>query len=203
MIRNRGWLVAALAFVLWLSGCFVISVNPLFRDQDLTFEPALVGTWATPCSQAGEKARSCRLAFASSDQKTYSLEYTDKEGVTVRFDGYLGRIGKSLYLDVAPQSSELKGIPEAAEDHALLAHSFWKLTLKKDELTLAGLRSNQALKQALRKAGMPTGMKRAASKWESNYDLLLGSPQELQRFLAGYGAKPEAWESEPAVWRRQ
>ena len=189
--------------MLSLSGCFVISVNPLFRDQDLTFEPALVGTWTTPCSEASEKAKACQLAFASSDQKTYSVEYADEKGVTVKFDGYLGRIGKNLYLDVAPQSSELKGMSEAAEDHALLAHSFWKLSLKKDELTLASLRSNEALKQALRKAGMRTGTKRAGSKWERDYNLLLGSTAELQRFFAVYGANPEAWDSEPAVWRRQ
>ncbi|MGH9669486.1 MAG: hypothetical protein ACRD3A_05165 [Terriglobales bacterium] len=181
----------------------MISVNPLFRDQDLTFEPALIGTWTTPCSEASEKAKACQLAFASSDQKTYSVEYTDEKGVAVKFDGYLGRLGKNLYLDVVPQSSELKGMSEAAEDHALLAHSFWKLSLKKDELTLASLRSDPALKQALHTARMRTGVKRATSKWESDYNLLLGSTQELQRFFAAYGAKPEAWESEPAVWRRQ
>ena len=203
MIRNRNRLIAVLALMLSLSACFVLSVNPLFRDQDLTFEPALVGTWMTGCSEEKEKTKPCQMVFASEDQKTYSVEYTDEKGVTARFDGYLGRLGQNLYLDVVPKRSELKGMAEAAEDHALLAHSFWKLSLKKDELTLASLRSNEALNQALRKSGLRTGIKRAASKWESDYDLLLGSTQELQRFFAAYGARPEVWESEPAVWRRQ
>lgn len=143
------------------------------------------------------------MVFTSADQKTYLVEFTDEKGVTVKFDGYLGRLRKNLCLDVVPQPSELKGVSEAARDHVLVAHSFWKISVKKEGLTLASLSSNDAFKRALRRAGMRAGMRRPGSKWESDYDLLLGSTAELQRFLTTYGAAPEAWDQEPAVWRRQ
>lgn len=195
--------MAAVACAVFLSGCFVVSVNPLFRDQDLTFEPALLGTWTTPCNEGNEPGRPCSLVFSSADHKTYTVEYTDENGVTVGFDGYLGQLGQHLYLDVVPHSSELKGVPLAARDHALLLHSFWKLGLKPAELTLTALRSDEALRRALRRAGMPTGSTRTASHWERDYDLLLGSTPELQHFLRTYGAKPEAWDPKPLVWRKQ
>lgn len=203
MMRNRAWLVAVLAFALGLSGCFVVSVNPLFRDRDLVFEPALAGSWTTACEKEGGRDKACRLRFDSPDQKTYSLEYTDEDGTTTKFDAYLGRIGKTLYLDVVPQDSERQGIKGSARDHALLVHSFWKLSLKKDELTLASLASNDALRRALRSSGMRVGTQRAGSGWVSNDDLLLGSTTELQRFFAAYAEQPEAWDTKPAVWRRQ
>jgi hypothetical protein len=203
MMRKRAGLIAVVASAVFLSGCFVVSVNPLFRERDLAFDPALVGTWTTPCSEENGVAKFCRLVFAAAEHKGYSIAYTDEKAVTVMFDGYLGRLGKNLYLDVVPQSAELKSMSGAARDHALLAHSFWKVSLKKDELTLASLRANDALQQALRRAGMRTGMTRTASGWESDPNLLLGSTLELQRFLAVYGAKPEAWDAEPAVWHKQ
>ena len=77
---------------LLLAGC-VPSVNPLYTEKDLVFDPALVGVW----SEENEKEA---WAFAEAGGKKYFLKHTDSDGRTGEFDAHLLKLGQELFLDL-------------------------------------------------------------------------------------------------------
>jgi hypothetical protein len=71
------WLLIGLTI---LAGC-VPSLNAVYTEEDLVFDPALVGVW----TQEGNAAR---WEFSKSDGKSYRLLYTDERGQQGRFIGH-------------------------------------------------------------------------------------------------------------------
>jgi hypothetical protein len=75
-----------------IAGC-VPSLNPIYTDKDLIFDPALVGTWGS--DDAREK-----WVFEKSGSTSYKLKQTDAEGMTAEFDARLVRLGDYKFLDL-------------------------------------------------------------------------------------------------------
>ena len=121
-------LKTALAFILALlmAGCVVSSLYPLFTEKDLAFDPTLVGTWA-------EKDEDDTLTFALAEGKAYELTYT-AEGQKTKYEGHLVQLGEFKFLDVYPKISE-----EHDAFHLIPAHSFWRIRMDGDVLSIAGL----------------------------------------------------------------
>jgi hypothetical protein len=82
-----------------LAGC-VPSLNPLYTDDTLVFEPALIGVWKQPEGSA-------RWNFSQLDARSYRLLYTDEQGQQGRFIGHLVRLDGELFLDLFPEESQL------------------------------------------------------------------------------------------------
>ena len=78
-----------------LSGC-LLSLNPVYTDRDLVFDPDVVGVWKQPQSAASWE-------FTKRDEKSYVLVYTDENGHLGRFIARLARINGTLFLDLYPQ----------------------------------------------------------------------------------------------------
>ena len=87
-----GWTMIA---TLFLAGCLP-SLNPVYTDRDLIFDPAVVGLWKQPKSRASWN-------FTKRDDKSYNLVYTDENGYSGRFIARLARIDETLFLDLFPQ----------------------------------------------------------------------------------------------------
>ena len=62
--------VFVLVLVLGMTGCFVLSVHPLYFEKDLVFESDLVGTWGP---KEHEKDLSELWIFKKSGEKSYQL----------------------------------------------------------------------------------------------------------------------------------
>lgn len=84
--------VAALAAV--LTGCMP-SVNPFYTDQDLVFDPRLVGTW----QKSGEAET---WQFEKEGENAYKLTLIDKEGRRGLLKARLFKQRDELYLDLTP-----------------------------------------------------------------------------------------------------
>jgi hypothetical protein len=63
-------LMVALGLVAFMAGC-VPSLHPLFTEEDLVYDPALVGTWA-------EKEGEDIWTFRKSGENAYDLIYTEE-----------------------------------------------------------------------------------------------------------------------------
>lgn len=85
------WTVMA---TMLLAGCLP-SLNPVYTDSDLVFDPALVGVWKQPKSSA-------TWAFSKRDDKSYDLAYTDEKGRTGRFIARMAKLDGTLFLDLYP-----------------------------------------------------------------------------------------------------
>ena len=98
------------------SGCIILSLHPIYAEQDIVFEPGLIGQW----SEDGSKEV---WAFSKVGTDSYALLHTDDKGRQGRFSAHLAKIGGKLFLDLFPDDPG----PEENEwytYHLLPLHSF-------------------------------------------------------------------------------
>jgi hypothetical protein len=126
--------VSVAAISLLLLGCPVRSLQPLFSESDLAYNPALIGKWAD-----GEdiytfgKLKGNEYAILLSEQKPAdSVAHSGTEGDTITFIGRLGRLGGNWFLDTYPAREE-------GDFHLLPTHIIAKLRIDGDTLFLASL----------------------------------------------------------------
>lgn len=84
-----------LVILLALPGC-VPSLNPVYREQDLVFDAALLGVWNQARSDNGWE-------FSRLDDKTYRLVYSDKSGQQGHFLARLADVRGTRFLDLFPE----------------------------------------------------------------------------------------------------
>lgn len=143
-LRSFIFILLIVAGLLALPGCWVMSVYPLYEDDDLQIaDPGLVGQWWQPQSD-------CRLSISVapkfSSRQEFAVEYSvpekgAKNGCLiengegpVKLRGPLVEIEGHLFLDLLPS--------EAHEDFQTIpVHSIFRITVRNDELDLVPLRS--------------------------------------------------------------
>ena len=164
--------VFVLIFVLGLTGCFVLSIHPLYFEKDLVFESGLVGTW-------GEKEHKKDLAelwiFKKSGDKSYRLIVREKDEGEGIFEAHLLKLGEYLFLDLYPEEPET-GL-EFYNMHVIPAHSFLRVSLEGHVLRLA-LFDLDWLKKNIEQ-------NKVTIKHERRDDMivLIASTKELQEFV--------------------
>src|SRR5262245_19462460 len=83
-----------------LTGCVPVdSINPLYTDRNVIFEPTLLGKWT------GSNPDDGFLRFERGDNDAYQLIVTQKNKTTI-FDAHLVSLGGEKYLDVSPRQFE-------------------------------------------------------------------------------------------------
>ena len=111
-------------------GC-VPSLNPLYTDENLVFEPALLGVWKQPQGSA-------RWEFSKLDDKSYRLLYTDDKGQQGRFVGRLARLEGDLFLDLYPEDPEMDA-SGFYKFHLVPIHTIYRVRGTQPKLELAAI----------------------------------------------------------------
>lgn len=177
-----------------LSGCgfyTTSTVQPLYTEDTLTTEPALVGTWIEVDPVFGEEGRPA-WTFRELAGKAYELT-VERNQERVVFEAHLVRLGKWLYMDLFPQ--EVAVTPRDHEFNVLCTHAFVRLHLGGDVLRVATLHL-VAFRTAVEKAKLPH------IPVENQARLLLtASTQELQEFMLKHG--DELFCGRPTHYRRK
>ena len=88
----KKWASTVLLFFAIVTGC-VPTLNPIYTDKDLIFDPALLGTWGSDDPRE-------KWVFEKTNEKSYKLKQTDSEGLTAEFDTRLVRLGDYKFLDL-------------------------------------------------------------------------------------------------------
>ncbi len=121
--------IPALALLLALasvsSGCFVITLQPLYDDTSLVTDEALAGTW-----HAQEPAAT--IVIEPGEWKAYRLTYTART-TSYAFAARLTKIGDVVLLDVTPAHG-LEADPLTVPTHGIC-----RVQHEGDTLTLAPL----------------------------------------------------------------
>ncbi len=113
-----------------LAGC-VPSLNAVYTEENLVFDPAMIGTW----TQEGSPAR---WEFSKSEGKSYRLLYTDERGQQGRFIGHLAQIEGERFLDLYPEDPQM----EAAgfyKFHLVPIHTIYRVRGTQSTLNLAAI----------------------------------------------------------------
>ena len=116
-------------------GCIPTSINPLYTEQDLVFDPALIGVWR------GDGDAKETWAFEKAGDKEYKFVYTEEDGKIGRFEAHLLKLGNTLFLDLFPDESGIEDMDRSGfyKVHLLRTHSFLKVTRIEPALQLAPL----------------------------------------------------------------
>lgn len=87
--------ILAVAAILTLSAGCVRSIHPLYTDQDVIFDPDLVGIWSEDNSKG-------TWDFSKQSKNQYQLVYTDDNGKSGTFVVHLVNIDGKRFLDLFP-----------------------------------------------------------------------------------------------------
>jgi hypothetical protein len=113
-----------------IAGC-VPSLNSVYTDETLIFEPALIGVWKQPAAKA-------RWDFAKLDDKSYRLSYTDENGQQGRFIGRLAKLEGELFLDLYPEEVQMDG-NGFYKFHLVPIHTIYRVRMAEEGLKLAAI----------------------------------------------------------------
>ncbi len=91
-----------------LAGCVpVMSLHPLYTEEDVLFEEKLLGTWVQDTDETAWE-----FSCPNEPEKAYELIFTDKEGKKGSFVAHLVRLENRLFLDVFPKEFPCKAEEE-------------------------------------------------------------------------------------------
>ena len=149
-----------LALAVLMTGCTVRSLNPLYTEKDVVFEPALLGTWAE--HDDADK----NWTFQKSGDNGYRL--LSSEGMKT-LEGRLVKLGGQLFLDVTPKDED--------NNFAIPAHLFIKIEINGDTMRTAMLNAVWVKAAELKTLGLSYIL-------IGDKVVLTGPTKELQSFVA-------------------
>jgi len=185
-VRRRvlGW-VCSLLCLLPLSGCLVVSLQPLVEKDAVEVVPGFVGTWV-PVDEADG-----RLVVEEGAWNAYELALTEGKD-TMRFTGRFTRLGKALVLDLTT--------PTGVENPVatVQVHLVARVDLKDEALTLTMLDYDWVSAHLSAPA-----MAGAAPVLDGEKNVVLTAPTaRLRTWLAAHLASPGLWD-EPSLYTRK
>ncbi len=179
--------IVSLGLLLLMTGC-IPSVHPLYTEQDLIFDPLLVGVWD------GEDGKET-WTFTRSGENAYTLRFVDGKGKAGEFSVHLLKVGDRRFLDLCPADPDLPQ-NDFYKFHLLPVHSFLRIRQQGDALQMTFLQPNwirthlQEHPDALKHEKVGDGI------------LLTAQPGELQAFLLKHDQTPDAWDECSPLTRR-
>lgn len=176
--------------LLLLAGCVVTSIYPYYTTKDLTFDPALVGTWSDSGQTNADKEM---WTFEGVETKAYKLTIRDAAKTNV-FDTHLFTLGHTRFLDV---------LPTERYEYATPAHLLLRVTSLQPQLEMHILNYDWLAKlldtnpKAIRHILVPNRNGAA----DGGQFTLTADTVELQKFIKKHINNTNAW-GEPMVLKK-
>lgn len=186
-------ILAGLVMLIFVAGCFVVpSAHPFYREKDLVFDSALIGTWESTGLDSKGKANLIEqdfvMNFAKADEKEYTLLYQAKDEPPAKFTARLFELGKDTYLDLYPDTQQLADKESTFYmGHFWPMHSLVRLSRKGDKMLLAGL-DPEWVAQQISRGGRSLGSVEK-NKDGSAYPVLTADTQRLQQLILWHDNK--------------
>lgn len=181
-----------------LGGCIpVMSLHPLYTEEDVVFEEKLLGTWVDDSNCTWE------FKCPNEPEKIYKLVFSDDEGQKGSFDVRLAKLENKLFLDAYPGE-----MPWDKEDpnktgwfyntfFLIPAHTFIKINSIEPELKLQ-LTNVDEMKKLLKEN--PDTVKHELVE---DGMILTASTKELQAFVVKYADDSRVFTAENILNRKK
>jgi hypothetical protein len=173
-------LVVGIAVI--LAGCPTPSVQPLFTEQNLVFDPGLVGTWT---DDEGKDT----WVVKRSGEKSYDLSVTE-DGEPYSLKLHLLQLGVYRFLDLSPKEK----LSSKIEGYWLPLHYFYRIRRDGDTVQVVGLEEDY-LKPLI------AAKKTRIAQMVDDAVLLTGSTKELQDYVLKHAEEQKAF-TDPAEYHR-
>jgi hypothetical protein len=179
--------IALIASFTFLTAC-VPSLNPLYTEQDLIYNKALLGVWTD-----GEKTETWEFTFA--DENEYKLVHTDEFGKKGDFEARLMQVEGKTFLDIAPVRRFSQN--DFFSGHLLSVHSFVHVSQDGRSFRISYLETKW-LKAFLEKK--PDAVRHAVIDGEI---IFTDTSKNLQKFIAANLNTPGAFSSPVSFQRKE
>ena len=174
-----------LAILFLSSGC-LRSLHPWYTANDLSENPALIGTWEN-------ESKSEEWTFTKS-QDGYRLSLV-MNGEAANFDLHHFSIGKNRFLDITASSPETKN--DFYKFHLFPVHTIAKLTLDQDEMEISLLDMNW-FDEMLKRKKLTVKFERIEKQ------VILTAPTaELQKLVRRFANDSDAFPNSQSVLTRK
>jgi hypothetical protein len=180
-------LLVVLLALLPLAGC-VPSLNPLYLDSDLVFDPALIGVWTH------EKEI---WKFEKDGEQKYKFVHTDDQNHSAQFAAHLLKIKGRRFLDVLIEKIGKDEINPWAGAALIPGHLFIKVERIQPALEIAVMDPDWLEKH------LKTHPKEITHLQTSDKRILLtASTEELQKFVMDYAEGEQLFGEAAKLQRR-
>ena len=112
---------------LFLTGC-VPSLHRLYDDRTTVSDAKLPGRWIQEDGDA-------TWTFEA-DGEGYTVQITEDDGKTGRFEAHLVRLEDLLFMDLYPGELDKEMMSDLYAMHLVPAHTFWRMHRSGDEMSL-------------------------------------------------------------------
>ncbi|NQV22948.1 MAG: hypothetical protein HQ518_01160 [Rhodopirellula sp.] len=164
----------AIVLLVLTAGCLP-SLNGIYTEADLVFEPKILGFWK-------QEKSSETWNFSRRDDTSYELVYTDQAGRSGRFIAHLCRIGGTLFLDLFPEKDDVNAAA-FYKYHLLPIHTIYQVKQTSQSLELVSL-DLKWLNEYLNE-----NPKALSHSTMNDQKLITASTPELQKFLLDHKDK--------------
>jgi len=174
----------------FLSGC-IPSLQPFYTEQDLIFEPGLVGSFSEPDGSAV-------WTFSKAADREYRLVIKDRANSS-SFSAHLFKLANHTYLDLYPGKDGLDDCPREDFFKASLVpgHLVLKIPQIQPNLKLQVMDEDWIKEQLkMKKQTVPHSL------IESDRLVLTGRTEEIQAFLKKISDEEKAW-GKPAEFQKR
>lgn len=182
-MKNK--ILFAIGLVFSLQSC-IPSLHPLYTEDTLVFEEALLGTWTDGPNQIWE--------FVKEGDNHYQLTYTENEK-PVKYEVHLVQLGDTHFFDFYLDEKQ------PTEDYAIAplipSHSFAKVTWEKDRMDIAFFDY-----EWLEKLFQQRKIRLEHEVIDDGTIILTASTEELQKFVQKYAHEEAAFIDPSRLQRR-
>lgn len=178
IVRKVAASVAAVV-VFSLVGC-IPSLQPVYTQQDVVFDRALLGVWSTPQSNDA-------WSFTKSEGKAYRFVYTDKNGKKGAFLAHLANIDGTMLLDLYPEKPELDA-NDFYKLHLVPAHTFMLVDAIEPTLRLRVMNPDWLRKLLQERPGAIEHQ-----SVDGEWIVLTATTERLQQFIVRHARTKEAF----------
>lgn len=189
---------AALVLIATLSGC-LSTLQPLFTEKDLVFDPRLAGSWKTVKDhtilryERGSAAsfRDLPAAMQLLADKAYVLTVTDNSTTEeFRYYAFLVKLGNEYYLDYYPAENRWQqGYDAVYKQQLIKMHSIYRLRFTTNNSVEISQFDEKYLRDLIDK-------NKIRIKHEKYFDgsyIITASTGELQQYVLKYGDVQDAY----------
>jgi hypothetical protein len=198
--KKRNNMMAIAGALVLLSGCIPPSVNPLYTDNDLVFDPLLVGVWV---EEGATQTTNENWAVEKGAGKSYKLTITEENGEKGEFEAHLLKLKDDFFLDLKPSQVEFDAKQAYTTQVALIpGHLIFRVHELDSKLKLSApdpdwlygyLGKNPNALAHFTEGGFDPGDRTV---------IITASTQDVQRFVLAHIGKNEFF-GEPGVYVRR
>jgi hypothetical protein len=134
------YLFAVLSLFLF-SSCLVRTIYPLFNNEEIIFEPKLIGKWMNKDSTEIWEFSKYTSKDTTKEQNIYRIQTIDssENKNTSVFLGMTGKLGNHIFLVMTINDEELFkqcSLSPQQINHLIFTFTFYKVNFKNDSLSL-------------------------------------------------------------------